>query len=154
MAAHDDDWWARVTHAFQAHVREERHHLEAYESLARGITDPGTAFLVELILEDERRHHALFERLAATARGDGGRTGMPPSPRPAREEAERLLEPTERFLDAEHDDQDKLRALAAELDGVEDRLWRLLVELMDLDTRKHVAILEYLHERLRAAARP
>jgi len=32
-----------------------------------------------------------------------------------------------------------------------DTLWPLLVELMEIDTAKHVRILEYLAERLAAA---
>src|SRR3546814_8000282 len=46
--------------------------LAAYEELCQGVDDPGTRFLVALILEDERRHHGIFERLASSARGDDG----------------------------------------------------------------------------------
>jgi len=145
----DDEWWARITHAFQVHVREERHFLEAYERLCEQIEDPGTRFLVELILDDERRHHEMFERLASSARGDGSHDAIPPAPRPTPEEVSRLLDPTERFLDAERHDRAQLRGLARDVDGASDDLWRLLIEIMDLDTRKHVAILEYLTARLR-----
>lgn len=146
-----EERWARLTHAFQSHVRNEQRFLDAYEQLCEGLEDPGTRFLVELILEDERRHHELFERLAATARGDGPDAGLPPAPRPSATEAGHVLEMTERFLEAERNDRTELRELRKELRGIGDDQFTLLVDLMDLDTRKHIAILEYLTDCLRSA---
>jgi len=146
-----NEWWVRITHALESHVREETHFLDAYEELCESVEDLGTRFLIDLILADERRHHELFARLAASARGDDGRPVIV-TPNPSAEEARRILEPTRRFLDAEQEDREQLRRLAKDLDGVADSLWRLLIQLMDLDTRKHVAILEYLKERLEQRA--
>lgn len=151
MVERSNEWWVRITHALESHVREETRFLEAYETLCEAVEDPGTRFLIDLILEDERRHHELFGRLAASARGDGGRPSIV-SPDPSPEEARRILEPTARFLEAEHEDREELRKLAKELRGSADSLWHLLIELMDLDTRKHVAILEYLKGRLEERA--
>lgn len=148
---HSNEWWVRITHALESHVREESHFLDAYEELCQAVEDPGTRFLIDLILADERRHHDLFALLAASARGDDGRPTLV-SPDPSAEEARRILDPTARFLEAEHEDREHLRKLAKELDGVADSLWRLLIDLMDLDTRKHVAILEYLKGRLEERA--
>lgn len=148
--AQTNEWWVTLTHAFETHVREEARFLEAYEELCRSIEDPGARFLIELILEDERRHHGIFERLAAAARNDT-ESSRPPVPEPSREEALAILEPTKRFLEAEEDDRGHLRDLAKKLEGAPDSLWRLLIEVMDLDTRKHVIILEYLCDRLEAA---
>ncbi len=146
----DAHWWARITHAFQAHVREESYFLEQYEALAEDVDDPGTRFLIDLILEDEKHHHELFNRLAEAARGDGNR--LPPRPAPSPEVVEKILEATERFLEAERDDRVKLKDLAKELKGAETGHWHMLVELTDLDTRKHVVILEYLLRELQAHA--
>src|SRR3546814_1670315 len=52
-----NEWWVKIAHAFETHVREETRFLAAYEELCQGVDDPGTRFLVALILEDERRHH-------------------------------------------------------------------------------------------------
>lgn len=147
----DSEWWARITHAFQAHVREESYFLDEYEELASSITDPGTRFLIKLILEDERHHHEMFSRLAAAARGEGDE--LPPRPNPTPDEARHLLEATERFLEAEKEDRVKLRKLAKELKGVEAGHWHLLVALTDLDTHKHMTILEFLLAALRAQAK-
>lgn len=146
------EWWAVVIHALQAHAREEAQFLEDYEELCRDMTDPGARFLVELILEDERRHHGLWERMAATARGDDD-GATPPPPRLSPDEAARLLGPTERFLAAEREDRVHLRDLEKQLRPARDEtLWQLIVDLMRLDTEKHVRILEYLRDRLRETA--
>ena len=145
----DPEWWATVTHEFQAHVREETGFLEAYEALAAASDDETVRFLLELIVADERRHHDLFSSLAdASVAGGGG----PTRPSITREQADGLTEPTQRFLDAEREESGKLAALRKELKPLRtDTLWPLLVELMEIDTAKHVRILEYLAERLAAA---
>ena len=86
------EWWASIIHAFQAHVREETAFLEKYQEAVAGVDDAALRFLLEMILEDERRHHALFEQMAE-------------------------------------------------------------VGLMEIDTQKHVTILEYVQKRLRVAAK-
>jgi rubrerythrin len=148
------EWWARITHAFQVHVREEETFLESYRELVHEIGEPGMRFLVELILEDEERHHALMERMAHETRGDHDIEPTPEPPHFTAEEAARLLEPTERFYEAEREDREKLAALIRDLRPVrDDTLWSLLVELMEIDTQKHVKILDYLRRRLREAAK-
>jgi rubrerythrin len=147
------EWWAIVIHALQAHAREEAQFLDDYERLCEEVSDPGARFLIELILEDERRHHGMWERMASTARGDDQAT--PPPPRVSPEEAAALLGPTERFLAAEREDRSHLKDLEKQLRPARDEtLWQLIVDLMRLDTEKHVKILEYLRDRLREAAKP
>ena len=148
------EWWASVVHAFQAHVRDEGEFLERYQQAVDGVDDPALRFLLQMILDDERRHHALFEQMADAARGDTPTAGdLPGAPHPDTSVAATLLAPTERLLDAEREDRDRLRHLARDLEALrDDTLWHLLVGLMEIDTQKHIAILEYLRKRLRAAA--
>ncbi len=147
----DGEWWATVIHEFRAHVREESEFLTAYEGLVADSEDESVRFLLELIIGDERRHHDLFSSLAdASVATDA----LPAAPSLSGEQARRLLEPTARFLQAERDESRKLAALRAQLKPVRtDTLWPLLVELMEIDTAKHVRILSYLHDRLEAATR-
>jgi rubrerythrin len=148
------EWWATVTHELQAHVREEERFIEGYRELVDVIGDQGMRRLVQLIIEDEERHHQLMGRMAREARGDGRDEGASAAPRFSPEDANRLLELTERFLDAEREDRRRLRALADTLRPLEhDSLWPLMLELMEIDTRKHVRVLEYLRARMRAAQR-
>jgi rubrerythrin len=147
-----DEWWAHINHRFSSHVREESAFLEQYEELAGEVGDAGVEFLLQLILDDERRHHALFEDMMEAARD--GSSAVPAAPAPATASARRLLEPTERFLQAEREDQAQLRRLRKELKPArDDTLWPLLVELMEIDTEKHIRVLEYLHRRLQNAVK-
>jgi rubrerythrin len=146
------EWWAKVNHQFASHVRQETSFLEEYERLVEQVGDAGIAFLLRMILDDERRHHALFEEMSKAARGV--EDALPAAPAPDAATAAALLEPTERFLAAERDDQVTLRRLRKELKPARgDTLWPLLVELMEIDTEKHIRVLEYLRQRLRAAAK-
>jgi hypothetical protein len=156
VAKVDEQWWAEVIHQLQSHVREESVFLDAYARLVDDTDDPSVQFLLRAILDDERRHHELFMSMADAARSAdsdaGGAGAVPPAPRLSAQTARTLLEPTERFLAAERDDHRHLAALRKDLKPVrDDTLWPLLVELMEIDTTKHVRILEYLRGRLRAA---
>jgi len=147
----DGEWWATVIHEFRAHVREETGFLDAYEALVAGSEDESVRFLLELIVADEHRHHDLFSSMAEAS--VGADDALPAAPRITPEAARQLLEPTTRFLEAEHEETRKLAALRRELKPVRtDTLWPLLVELMEFDTAKHVRILEYLRDRLAEAA--
>jgi rubrerythrin len=144
------EWWATVSHEFQAHVREEQQFLDSYRELVDAIDDPATRLLIELIIEDEERHHGLMARLAEEVRNAPGGNEVTAAPRFSSDDVARLLEPTERFLEAERDDRRRLRALAKALEPLGGQnVWPLIVELMEIDTRKHVRILEYVRWRLR-----
>ena len=141
------EWWARIAHLFSTHVREEVALLERYEQLVERTDDSGTRYLLELILADEHRHHAVFEQLTAAARSES--SGTPPAPSPSSDVRAELLEASRRFLDLERADSRSLHELQRELKPAADQtLWRLLVDLMELDTRKHIHVLEYLVARL------
>jgi len=147
-----EEWWATISHEFQVHVREEEQFLHSYRVLVDSIEDVGTRRLVELIIEDEERHHELMAQIAREARGDGDPAESSPAPRFSAEEAATLLELTERFLAAEREDRRRLRALSRTLAPLrDDNLWPLTVELMEIDTGKHLRILDYLRQRMRAA---
>jgi len=154
MAKVDDQWWAAIIHQFKTHVREEASFLEAYEQLVHEANEPSVRFLIGAVLDDERRHHALFEAMADAALGAGDPDVVPAAPQLSVETANRLLDPTEHFLAAEIEDRERLGQLRRQLKPVrDDTLWPLLVELMEIDTGKHIRILEYLRDRLRDAAR-
>ncbi|MDD9371049.1 MAG: hypothetical protein PV358_13100 [Acidimicrobiales bacterium] len=152
MADPSDQWWAEVAHSFRSHVRQETSLLQGYENVAQETSDPTVRYLLEMILADEHRHHEQFEEMAAAAQSALPETVSPTAtaPAPTPEEAARLLELTETFLDLESEDAEELKELRRKLrPSRHDRLWHLLVTLMELDTTKHIATLEYLRDELR-----
>jgi len=134
------------------HGAEEGEVLAAYEEAA-GAADPGVRYLIDLILEDERRHHALLAELAnSMAWGttpDSVERSTPGLPGGIDGE---LLRLTRRLLKAERADGRSLRRIRRRLRPFADTtLWALVIDMMILDTKKHATILRFLerHSRTR-----
>jgi hypothetical protein len=143
-----------LTH-FTEHLTAEQELLEEYAKFRDGGSEH-VRYLVDLILDDEARHHRTFEELVNRVRSEiDFRDYAPSVPYLMRHPADRqsVIEATERLLAFEHDDQKSLHKLQKELRPMRDTtLFSLLIELVELDTRKHIAILEFL--RRTAKLRP
>jgi len=140
-------WDEEVYSAFRAHVSEEDELLAEYRRLAADTGSPDVAYLVGLIAEDEERHHRLFEELAESLRGvvelEPGGHGVPDIP--LRREGAALRKATAELIAFERADARKLRQLRRELKPVaETTIWPLLIETMELDTKKHILILRHI----------
>jgi rubrerythrin len=130
------------------HVMAEAGLLERYRRLAESSDEPDVAYLASLILEDEERHHRLFQEMANGLRSEVEwrevSPAMPEVPY-ARRGSEAIREVARELLEVEKEDRRQLRVLAKELDSVRHTtLWALVVELMELDTAKHIRILEFV----------
>lgn len=141
-------WEAQLYEHLTTHEEHERELLIEYQQAAAESGSPAFAYLVSLIVEDEVRHHRIFQELAQSVEADVEPSGGPAAvPRlgPWGPDAARLVEVTERLLDHERQDRATLRALRRELADVADTtLWDLLVALMQADTDKHLRILEFV----------
>ncbi len=61
---------------------------------------------------------------------------------------------TESLLERERSDAADLRRLSSRLDTLkDDTMWQLLVRLMEMDTAKHIAILEFVRANARRSIR-
>jgi len=140
-------WDEELLAHFHEHVDGERELLEAYIAF-RDQGPDHVRYLVDMIVEDEARHHQTFRELTNRLRSDiDFRDYEPKVPYLQRSTADKqaLIEATERFLAFERDDEKSLRKLQKELRPYRDTtLFSLLVELMELDTKKHIAILEFV----------
>ena len=151
MREPDRDFERSVLQLAERHGKEEGEILDSYQQIAeRSQGDDAVQFLVGLILEDEKRHHQVFEKIANEMRA--WLWEMPVEPRlPAmvtRSDPELLAE-TKRLLAFEKRDAKELRRLRRHLrEAPKSSLDPLMVELMLLDTKKHVAILEHIEHRL------
>jgi rubrerythrin len=140
-------WDEQLLAHFDEHVGGELGLLEAYMEL-RDKGPEHVRYLVDLILNDEARHHQIFRELVNRLRSDIDWRDYEPKVPYLRKDAagsKALIEATERFLAFEHEDQKSLRRLEKELRPLRDTtLFSLLVQLMELDTKKHIAILEFI----------
>jgi hypothetical protein len=144
-------WEQKLYDHLTNHTVTEGAILAEYQQLAQDESvSKAFRYAAGLILDDERRHHQQFNDLAESIRQLSElRVEDEPIPSLAglRHDRDRILETTTRLLEAEKEDAAQLKALAKELRDVRDTtLWGLLVELMQLDTDKHIRILTFIRD--------
>jgi rubrerythrin len=125
----------------------------AYDALAE-LGDPQIRYLAGLIAADEHRHHAMLVALATSVRstvsdeGDELEWGTPPVL--TTEQRDALLKQTRRLLEVEKDDVGKLKELRRDVRPAPNgTLWPELIEIMSLDTEKHIQILKAIERKLK-----
>jgi hypothetical protein len=134
------------------HGQVEGEILDEYQKLADDEEiPPAFAYLARFILEDEARHHRIFEDLAESMRqvADGSDDRSPiPSLHGFHTDRVHIQRLTERLLEVERNDERELKVLAKRLKDLDKvTLWGLLLDLMLDDTRKHIKILEFIQDR-------
>jgi len=140
---------------FSTHGQTEGAILAEYGRLVADADADWISYMGTLILEEETRHHRVFEELANALRAGVERDAGPVVPFVTKVASpNELLSVTERLLDAEVRDARELKRLARKLrDRKGHSLWPLLVELMQRDTEKHQVILKFMRNRLRGQVR-
>ena len=132
------------------HVVRERVMLQDYIAAADSTGSKALAYVVGLLVDDERRHHRFFTEIASSLKTEAELSSEEPAvPRLDFHHADvtELRAVTARLLDNERDDLKELKRLRKDLADVrETTLWGLLVDLMVRDTEKHIAILEFVKD--------
>jgi hypothetical protein len=130
------------------HMKREGAMLAEYVAASEGSESRALSYLVNLLVEDEHRHHGYFEALASSLKSEAELSGVEPAiPRLDLNKVKRadLLDTTMRLLEHERSDAAELKRLHKELHDLQDTtLWGLLVEIMQRDTEKHIAILRFV----------
>ena len=135
------------------HIAAERTLLEEYSDIADRTESRAFRYLVNLLIEDEIRHHRIFSELAESVETIAlvkPKEPLVPLIDFVRADRDAVLEATERLLEHESEDARELKRLQRELrDTKDDSLNGLLVELMQRDTQKHIALLRFVRKRTR-----
>jgi hypothetical protein len=146
-------WDERLVAHIDNHLVLEADASSAYDCLAE-MGDPQIRYLAGLIAADEHRHHAMLFGLATSVRStvndepDELEWGKPSVL--TTEQRDALLKQTRRLLDVEKDDVVKLKELRRDVRSAPDgTLWPELVEVMALDTEKHIQILKAIERKLK-----
>lgn len=138
-----------------SHEQTERELLVEYQQAAADSQSPAFRYLASLIVEDEVRHHRLMKELAESLKLDAElAAGDPAVPRLGGwgPDPRKLAEIGDRLVQHEEYDLALLRRLRKEMETVKDTtLWCLLVRLMELDTSKHVEILNFVRRHAKKA---
>jgi hypothetical protein len=149
----DETWDRRALHHIETHLHAESEVVAGYEELL-GEASGAVAYLIQLIVADEYRHHHLLAELAKAVGAAAGRPGYLATEIPVPEPLEasiraRLLVQTQKFIEVERDDAKELREILRDLRPTRTRtIWPLLVELMELDSEKHTKILHRIEHLL------
>jgi rubrerythrin len=147
-SAWEQDLYAHLTN----HVWNERALLEEYVAAADATGSKAFAYLVKLLIADERRHHVLFEELAASLKSEAElRREDPVVPFMDfdRVDPANVRALTKQLMEREQQDLQELKKLQKDLRDVKDTtLWSLLVDLMQRDTDKHIAILRFARDHI------
>jgi rubrerythrin len=132
------------------HIESEAGMLELYQTLAES-EHPFVRYMAELIAEDEARHHRLFEQwLEAMESGADWAeiaSGLPTidvGPTSAK-----TLALLDSLIDFEKDDLRETKKLRKAISTIPDtNLWDIIVRLVMADTKKHLAMLKFIRDRV------
>lgn len=142
--------------AIVAHERSEEATIADYENLAATTDSMAVAYVMGLIVEDERRHHRILMELANTVRAEATmeeRGRVIPTVDVKSSDAA-LLESTRRFLAVERRDHAELKRLARRVRAnSESPLAVMMVDLLLSDTRRHIKLLHHLRRMVRRSWR-
>jgi hypothetical protein len=130
------------------HGLEEGALLATYEKLAETSDNPMAAYVIGLILEDERRHHRMLAEVANSVAWDhSSRTPDDSTPAMGPGFGGDLLAQTKRLLATEQADYRELRRIRKKMQPFADTtLWGLIIDVMLLDTKKHATMLRFLEK--------
>lgn len=138
---------------FEAHESKEEKAVEYYRNTLAHMPNPLTRFLMQLIVSDEEKHRAVIHAMAATLLGSLTWTKPPGSLEGGNDLASmngKLREITNELIRLEKDGIREYRALIKESSGYYHGLFEILLDSIIRDSEKHVELLEFLHQSLKA----
>ncbi len=140
---------------FAAHENEELEFLRGYQDIVDQHSNPLVRFLLQLIMADEKKHHAVVH--AMTESLNEGLTGRESADRVPKlgafsaEERESLLRLTAEFIQTEKTGIREYRKLIKASKGYYKGVLVLLLRTIIHDSQKHVMILEFIDKKLKEA---
>lgn len=144
----------RLLNEFESHEAKEEKSLEQYRRLLAEMPNPITRFLLQLIISDEEKHRAVIHAMIATLRG----SLMWNKPEGSLEGAANLAETnsqlranTDAFIQLEKEGIRECKTLVKESSGYYHGVFKILLDSMIRDSEKHIELLEFLKENLKAA---
>ena len=146
------EWEVDMYERVSSHGQAEGEILAEYQTLANDEDmSPAFRYLARLILDDEVRHHQIFDDLAASMKAqlDHDYDEQPiPSLRGFHADEFRIKRVTDDLLRIEREDLRELKEFSKQLKEFRTvSLWTFLIELMLDDTKKHIKILEFIRDR-------
>ena len=140
-----------LLHTIQTHVDKEEASRVEYMRLANAGGDQLVRLLMSLIDQDERSHHELLMRMAASL-GDtsgGNVEPLPTIPSPKWRPSSHELEAVEAMIQQEGASVRSVGQLSRRHVGVYSGLFSMLLDVMASDSHKHQRVLEFILQRMK-----
>lgn len=148
-------WEQEMYSYLTEHVRKESAILREYIAAAEATKSKAFAYLIDVLVQDERRHHQFISDVAASLRTDAEfHKEDPKIPRLdfEAEDGGHLVALTKRLLDNEREDYREMKRLRKDLRPLENTtMWTMLIDTILRDTEKHIGILEFALEQAKRA---
>jgi bacterioferritin (cytochrome b1) len=144
----------RLLNEFEAHEAKEEKSLGEYRQVLAQMPNPVTRFLLQLIISDEEKHRAVIHAMIATLRGSLTWTkpeGSLEGTGNLTETNRRLQASTDEFIELEKEGIRECKMLVKESSGYYHGVFKVLLDSMIKDSEKHIELLEFLKENLKAA---
>jgi rubrerythrin len=141
----DTVWEVELRSLLNEHCAREQTALVAYQALAISTGDEGMRYLANMIVDDEARHHRMITEMLRRVDSDLYEMDLEPSvPAGIRPGAD-FFHATSELLQLEKEDERELRRLRHMMRNEPDgSLMPLLVDILLLDTRKHITMLQFI----------
>jgi rubrerythrin len=143
----DSAWEVQLRTLLNEHGAREQAALVAYHALAGSTGDEGMRYLANMIVDEEARHHRMITEMLRRVDSDLYEIDLEPSvPAGIRPGAD-FFQATSELLELEKEDEHELRRLRHMMRNEPDgSLLPLLVDLLLLDTQKHITMLRFIEK--------
>ncbi|HEX9880713.1 MAG TPA: hypothetical protein VGB25_11005 [Candidatus Binatia bacterium] len=142
----------RLLNEFESHDVKEGEFIRGYKQFAEKSKDSLIRFLLQMIISDEEKHHAIIHAMAANLKGNLQWTKQQdaiPTFGELGDEKKTLLKLTGDFIEHEKEGIKETKKLVKECRSYYQGLFSLLLQATVHDSEKHVEFLEFLHRRLK-----
>ena len=143
----------RLLNEFEAHESKEEQAIENYRKLLAVVQNPITRFLMQMILSDEEKHRAVTHSMVSTLKGSlmwSKPTGTLEGGVDEANINRQLLAMTDEFIELEKSGIKDYKVLLKQSADYYHGLFTILLNSMMRDSEKHVELLEFIQQRVKA----
>jgi bacterioferritin (cytochrome b1) len=143
----------RLLNEFEAHEGKEEQTIENYRKVLSDVQSPVTRFVMQMILSDEEKHRAVTHSMVSTLKGSLTWTKPAGTLEGRADETNinrQLLAMTEEFIELEKSGIKEYKVLLKQSADYYHGLFKILLNSMIRDSEKHVELLEFIRQRVKA----
>lgn len=143
----------KLLNEFEVHEGKEEQTIEGYRKILSDVQNPVTRFVMQMILSDEEKHRAVTHSMVSTLKGSLTWTKPAGSLEGGADEASinrQLLAVTDEFIALEKSGIKEYKVLLKQSADYYHGLFKILLNSMIRDSEKHVELLEFIRQRVKA----